>query len=291
MHAMLGLAATHIAIYDGDVPLSIGLVHRQHAIQGIKGVLARPDTPDRMCDLEAAIAASYALAQQATYLEDGLKDVLPLYRGCQAIYGTAAMQESVQCGRLFQVRDSNWGGLTEKIAELGLDKIDPTILVAAETSLAAFSSLCRDHPVFNSFHQQLVQVVQHFRKDVQLGLASLAKMWAFLIVIPEDELGVLMDLRGPESVLLQAHLLAIVLVLDRYRIAESASRAQWVPVDISTRWIVGICKPLRAKERYKDMLRWPLKVARAALEHQGRHSCLAASVLWQLIEEKPEAFC
>jgi hypothetical protein len=94
MHAVLGLAATHLhlgnqlAIVGHSLDprpynrtyKSLGIRHRGAAISGLNEALAKASWDQ--IDLDAMLATAYALTFQATYMQDGLTDFMTMVRGC-----------------------------------------------------------------------------------------------------------------------------------------------------------------------------------------------------------------
>ena len=97
MHALLGLAATHLGLLQQHSPNEAdcavanpaspsapkAMTHRAHALEGLHLALAaeRWSTDE----VDSMLATAYALTFQATYMADGLVDFVTMVRGCALI--------------------------------------------------------------------------------------------------------------------------------------------------------------------------------------------------------------
>lgn len=88
MHAMLGLAASHLDLYGGNCS-SQALAHRVKAIQSLNQALSRPCTS--IAEGDARFAAMFALAFQASCMPEGMSEFLSLIRGCYILATTSVM--------------------------------------------------------------------------------------------------------------------------------------------------------------------------------------------------------
>lgn len=102
MHALLGLAATHLGLLrvynpreaDCEVVDLAGsspekenekaMTHRAHALEGLHLALAAAEGWSRD-EVDSMLAAAYALTFQATFMADGLVDFVTMVRGCALI--------------------------------------------------------------------------------------------------------------------------------------------------------------------------------------------------------------
>lgn len=86
MHAMLGLAASHLDLHGGNCS-SQALAHRVKAIQSLNNSLSKPCSSQAEGD--ARFAAMMALAFQASCMAEGMHEFLAMSRGCHIIANTA----------------------------------------------------------------------------------------------------------------------------------------------------------------------------------------------------------
>lgn len=86
MHAMLGLAASHLGIY-GVNSSSEALAHRIKAINLLNQALGSP--PRSTAEGDAQFAAMFALAFQASCMPDGMNEFLAMIKGCHVVGSTA----------------------------------------------------------------------------------------------------------------------------------------------------------------------------------------------------------
>lgn len=88
MHALLGLAASHLSLTSTSSESSlnlrtVALQHRLKAIRGTNEAISTISNSARtVADGDALLAACYALSFQASYMTDGLIDHFHMIRGC-----------------------------------------------------------------------------------------------------------------------------------------------------------------------------------------------------------------
>ncbi|RFU28472.1 hypothetical protein B7463_g7851, partial [Scytalidium lignicola] len=83
MHAILGLAASHLELLTSVDYRALALSHRLLAIKGSNEAIDK----GLRCgnDADALLATCYALTFQSTYMSDGLLDFLQMARGCSVL--------------------------------------------------------------------------------------------------------------------------------------------------------------------------------------------------------------
>lgn len=86
MHAMLGLAASHLELHGANHSTQ-ALTHRVKAIQSLNKALSTP--PASTAEADARFGALFALTFQASCMNDGMTEFLSMIRGCRIIYCTS----------------------------------------------------------------------------------------------------------------------------------------------------------------------------------------------------------
>ena len=89
VHAMLGLAASHLGLCSEGEYSTQALSHRVIAINSLNKSLSRPCSSKAEGD--ARFAALMALTFQASYMADGMVDFLCMSRGCHFVAMTAML--------------------------------------------------------------------------------------------------------------------------------------------------------------------------------------------------------
>jgi hypothetical protein len=91
VHAMLGLAASHLSLYTGN-DTGNALTHRVKAIAALNESLNHPCTSTAEGD--ARFGAIMALTFQASCMPEGMTEFLSMVRGCQVIAATGMLDFS-----------------------------------------------------------------------------------------------------------------------------------------------------------------------------------------------------
>ncbi len=89
IHAMLGLAASHLDLCSEGSYSAQALTHRVTAINSLNKSLGRPCSSKAEGD--ARFAAMMTLTFQASYMADGMIDFLSMSRGCHIVAMTAML--------------------------------------------------------------------------------------------------------------------------------------------------------------------------------------------------------
>lgn len=82
VHAMLGMAASHLSLYGQDYS-SQALSHRVQAIQALNKALSKPCSS--RAEGDARFAAILTLAFQASCMPEGMVEFLSMVRGCSIV--------------------------------------------------------------------------------------------------------------------------------------------------------------------------------------------------------------
>jgi hypothetical protein len=153
-HSILSLAASHLAMVSTSNIPRRALSHRVSAINGLNKALS--STPRNRADVDAILAACYALAMQALYTGENVAEFLTMFRGCHIVI---SQQWPNRLGSQFQRLDSHCQlhMASSKISVLPV--IDSTFVKPAEESLHRLEPLCKDG-LEKTVHGLLLDVVQ-----------------------------------------------------------------------------------------------------------------------------------
>jgi len=83
MHAVLGLAASHLQLITGQDLTSVAMYHRVLAIQGSNMAISKKDRTG--ADGDALLGSCYALTFQSSYMSDGMADFFYMVHGCSML--------------------------------------------------------------------------------------------------------------------------------------------------------------------------------------------------------------
>jgi hypothetical protein len=162
MHAILGLAATHLtAVANADYKL-VGIRHRILAIKGFQEALAK--TPSQAADSDALLAACYSLTFQSSFMDDGFAEFLTMVRGCVII---SQQMNHPRFTYFFAIHPESHREYMEPRLQ-NLETLDQSLTDGAAESLENLRFLSED--ATNSlFYNTLVRIVNGLRISTRLG--------------------------------------------------------------------------------------------------------------------------
>jgi len=140
MHAMLGLAGSHLEIHGVDFS-SQALFHRVRAINLLNQALSTP--PTSVSEADARFAAIFALAFQASCMPEGMIEFLSMVKGCHII-GTATLL-AYKDSFFKEFTQDGYGESVRKVigtAPLSLNQEEEKIIQEFLESLHALAPLC-----------------------------------------------------------------------------------------------------------------------------------------------------
>lgn len=153
MHAILGIAASHLALVTGMDLQTTAIYHR---IQAIKGSNTAILTKQQIgSDADALLATCYLLAFQSSYIKDGLQDFFQTVRGC-SILSNHLRAENLPMTFVLTEED-NFSFMEERLMNLSVLPRD--LIEGAKNSLTAVLPLF-DRPVNLLFYQVLLDVIK-----------------------------------------------------------------------------------------------------------------------------------
>lgn len=141
MHAMLGMAASHLTIYGGNFS-SQALSHRVKAIHSLNQALSTPITSTAEGD--ARFAAMFALAFQASCMPEGMTEFLSMIKGCHIIATTSLLTH--RDSLFWAFTQQGYGHSVRQVigtAPLKLDPDQEALIDGFLESLHALAPLCR----------------------------------------------------------------------------------------------------------------------------------------------------
>ena len=152
MHAILGLAASHLEIATGQDLKSAAIRHRVLAIKGLNAAISQ--THRSGSDADALLAACYALTFQSVYMSDGLPEFFQMVRGC-SLLSEQLKSENIPTAFFLTERD-HFQYMEEKLLDLPI--ISKELVDGAERSLTALPPLFTQ-PSHPHFYRLLIAVI------------------------------------------------------------------------------------------------------------------------------------
>lgn len=121
MHAMLGLAATHLSAVTNVDYSEAAYSHRLRALHGFNKALSKK--PEKEPDGDAILATIYTLTFQSAFMKDSLAEFLTMVRGCVILSAQLECQHSIS---LFDVDgDAHLKFMEPRLVDL--PSIDPAL--------------------------------------------------------------------------------------------------------------------------------------------------------------------
>jgi hypothetical protein len=141
MHAMLGMAASHLTIYGANFS-SQALSHRVKAIHSLNHALSTPVAS--IAEGDARFAAMFALAFQASCMPEGMTEFLSMIKGCHIIATTTLLthRESL----FWSFTQEGYGHSVRQVIGTAPLALDPDLELLIDRfleSLHALAPLCR----------------------------------------------------------------------------------------------------------------------------------------------------
>ena len=152
MHAILGLAASHLELTTGADLRSAAIQHRVLAIKGSNAAISQPHRTGS--DADALLASCYALTFQSAYMRDGLPEFFQMVRGC-SLLSEQLKSEGVPMA-FFLTEKDHFHYMEDKLLDLPV--IDRELVDGAERSLDALRPLF-NRPCHPHFYGLLVAVI------------------------------------------------------------------------------------------------------------------------------------
>ncbi|KAK3682458.1 hypothetical protein B0T22DRAFT_484516 [Podospora appendiculata] len=162
IHAMLGLAVSHLALYGGAFATQ-ALSHRVRAIKSLNGALGKPCLS--MAEGDARFAAILVLTFQASCMADGMTEYLYMVWGCRIIAETAMPDMEGSVSNLQAHEQSLVDEFLTSLRELGplcsspletrllaaIEHVTNTIKISAADAFAGFTKM---YAIFTSVSNQ-----------------------------------------------------------------------------------------------------------------------------------------
>jgi hypothetical protein len=164
MHAILGMAASHLEISTGQDLHETAIHHRILAIRGSNEAISQVRRTG--ADGDALLGACYALTFQSAYMSEGLPEFFQMVRGC-SLLSNQLRAEGLQMAFFLEGKD-HFAFMEERLLDLPV--INPQLVDGADKSLAALPILF-DRPSHVEFYKLLVEVIDALKVSSLRGVA------------------------------------------------------------------------------------------------------------------------
>ena len=152
MHAILGLAASHLDLTSGANFHSVAIQHRVLAIKRSNEAVSKPHRNGS--DADALLASCYALTFQSAYMRDGLSEFLQMVQGCNLLSEQLKSEDIPMA--FFLAKNDHFEYMEDKLLDLPI--IDQHLVDAAQESLSMLPPLF-DQPCHSYFYHLLTTVI------------------------------------------------------------------------------------------------------------------------------------
>jgi hypothetical protein len=253
MHAMLGLAASHLTTTTGADYNSLALSHRVKAIQGFNEALSRKSRSGS--DGDALVAAIYALTFQASYLSDGLREFLTMIRGCALVSGQLMMQNvpiSFDIGK-----EGHDAFMKSRLQDL--PPIAEEFVKGAQDSLAMLSPLYTLDDANRSAYDCLVDCMEAVEAGGPQAYYKFIAIHSTIYEMDHETYAGFIHPQNELGLLLLSHFVAIELILSPIYAREWRGRVMVVPMNGVIDWVARINDEISPSLRH--YLKWPNSIA------------------------------
>ena len=156
MHAILGMAASHLELITGANLSDQAIRHRVLALKGSIEAISKNGRTGS--DGDALLASCYLLAFQSSYMIDGVQEFFLMVRGC-SLLNVQLKKENLPMAFFLEGKD-HFTFMQEKLMDL--PTINPGLVESAEKSLAT-CVLALDTSICMQFHQVLTETVESLK--------------------------------------------------------------------------------------------------------------------------------
>lgn len=249
MHAMLGLAASHLSVTTRADYTGLALQHRVKAIQGFNDALSKTNRSGS--DGDALLAAVYAITFQSSYLSDGLRDFLTMIRGC-ALVSIQLAQEDIPISFSITLEEHH-EFMKSRLHDL--PNIAEEFVKGAQESLAALSPLITEEDHNHTAYKALVACVDAAEIGGPPAYYKFIAIHNALYSMGHQAFQDFIDTKNDIGLLLLGHFVALELIMSPIYSREWKGRVLNVPMNGIIDWVSKVNDEL--SEPLKHYLAWP----------------------------------
>ncbi|KAK4220025.1 hypothetical protein QBC37DRAFT_436347 [Rhypophila decipiens] len=260
VHAMLGLAASHLSLYGQDYT-SQALSHRVQAIQSLNKSLNKPCSS--RAEGDARFGAIMALTFQASCMPEGMVEFLSMVRGCHIV--AAHSMPSFEASAFESFTANGYTSSIRKLIAPGgfVETSDVALFDGFSLSVRALGPLCKS-PLEIRFLANTERILKLTKTSVLESFALFTSLYDIISESSNDEFA-----SFTEPTNYAAQLLLIHFILIEYLIGEAALGDVGVRFGFRRRvcikWLNNLADSLPPE--YQPYLKWPKKYCEL-LRHQ-----------------------
>ncbi|VUC30139.1 unnamed protein product [Clonostachys rosea] len=251
VHAMLGLAASHLCLSGGGDHEAEALEHRVKSIKLLNQALCRPSTSK--IDSDARFSTLMVLTFQSSYMPDGMLEVFHMIRGCMILTKSTLPKYAMV---LFTKFSSD--GADEENPQVTRNSVQQTstFLTNASASLTSLREMCQ-----TKFEKQYLGILENL-----VVMASVSNMDTLLAVSSaynvfgepdQADFNHFMDSHNHVAQLLVAHFFILEYVIGRKVLTPFIAAFPFRETMIRT-WIERLATKLAPE--HAAYLDWPLQM-------------------------------
>ncbi|KAK4178416.1 hypothetical protein QBC36DRAFT_344633 [Triangularia setosa] len=258
MHAMLGLAASHLDLHGGNCS-SQALAHRVKAIQCLNTNLSKPCSSQAEGD--ARFAAMMALVFQASCMAEGMPEFLAMSRGCHIIANTAMgsmknslFREFTQEGYCDSVRR------VIGIVPLDLSEDQEILIQNFLKSLRALGPLCKS-PLEVKFLASTESIAKAARTSASAAFSQFAALYSLFNHSSNEEFAPFVDPNNHPAQLLFIHFVLIEFAIGHIALTTANKGLRFAYRKMTCiAWMEKLAAGLPAE--YEKYAEWPTNYVR-----------------------------
>ncbi|GAB1315714.1 hypothetical protein MFIFM68171_05924 [Madurella fahalii] len=256
MHAMLGLAASHLDLYGGNCA-SQALAHRVKAIQSLNRALSQPCTS--AAEADARFAALFSLTFQASCMPEGMPEFLSMVRGCHilAIESMMAYDDS-----LFSAFTQE--GYSDSVrrligtSPLQLDAETEIMVDDFTKSLRALAPLCTS-PLEVRFLAATERIIKVAKVSAAEAFAQFASLYSLVNHASNEEFAPFIDPGNYSAQLLLIHFILIEFGIGHISLGDIRRRFAYRKMTCIA-WMERLAASL--PDEYQKYAEWPMSYVR-----------------------------
>ncbi|KXX83336.1 Sterol uptake control protein 2 [Madurella mycetomatis] len=256
MHAMLGLAASHLDLYGGNCS-SQALAHRVKAIQSLNQALSQPCTS--AAEGDARFAAMFALTFQASCMPEGMSEFLSLVRGCYILATTSMMAHEDSLFSTFT--QEGYSDSVRRLigtSPLKLDADTEILIDDFSKSLRALAPLCTS-PLEIRFLAATERIVKVARVSAAEAFAQFASLYSLVNHASNEEFAPFADPENHSAQLLLIHFILIEFGIGHISLGNIRFRFAYRKKTCIA-WMERLAMSL--PDEYKKYAEWPMSYVR-----------------------------
>ncbi|KAN0068891.1 hypothetical protein V8E54_013060 [Elaphomyces granulatus] len=226
MHAILSLGASHLSLIapSGSDYTTAAVVHRGLALRGLNEMLGKHDCSN--LDLDAMLAACYALTFQASYMADGLLDFAIMIRGCALV--TQRLQEEYSKSSFFPLHEAESRLLSIKDGLPVGPCIEPFALDKSIETLELTRPLLQDD-AHHRFYGSVMDTFHVLRYSSQNGYLMFVKIYALWYSMDHKEFLNFISPQNKVSQVLFVHYIALNILMWPILLQANPSKQNHTP--------------------------------------------------------------